>query len=465
MWEETVHELELENRPHKSIFNSPFIQERMDSIIVFGIIVCSALFMISAVKFHLFAYWSDFLRSSKFLRIATYPLVISAVTVFLALIMEPYLWAKYKPVSAPSKPDQPWPFISVVMAALNEQDMVRQAIDSVFLSHYPKDRIELICINDGSTDLTLHYMMKARQKYGDRVKVVDFRKNQGKRRALYVGFKKAKGDIVVSFDADSLLGRSALRNVVLPLMNDPQTAAVSGRVAVLNEKENFLTRMLSVRYSVSFDFGRAYQSTYGTVVCCPGALTAFRRAVVFPLMSEFLSQRFMNEICKHGEDRALTTLILRTGLYVKYQSNAVVYTTVPAKYGQMNKMYLRWTRSYVRESVFQARFIFSNYRRKNRILPIIDFIFLNFLHPFHLFSLGIIVYSFLVNPIFMVRHIAFLVISSFVLSLYYLRTNKSMAFLYGIPYGLITAFLLWWIVPFSVLTMKNQEWLTKRNNA
>ena len=465
MWEETVHELELENRPHKSIFNSPFIQERMDSIIVFGIIVCSALFMISAVKFHLFAYWSDFLRSSKFLRIATYPLVISAVTVFLALIMETYLWAKYKPVSAPSKPDQPWPFISVVMAALNEQDMVRQAIDSVFLSHYPKDRIELICINDGSTDLTLHYMMKARQKYGDRVKVVDFRKNQGKRRALYVGFKKAKGDIVVSFDADSLLGRSALRNVVLPLMNDPQTAAVSGRVAVLNEKENFLTRMLSVRYSVSFDFGRAYQSTYGTVVCCPGALTAFRRAVVFPLMSEFLSQRFMNEICKHGEDRALTTLILRTGLYVKYQSNAVVYTTVPAKYGQMNKMYLRWTRSYVRESVFQARFIFSRYRRKNRILPIIDFIFLNFLHPFHLFSLGIIVYSFLVNPIFMVRHIAFLVISSFVLSLYYLRTNKSMAFLYGIPYGLITAFLLWWIVPFSVLTMKNQEWLTKRNNA
>jgi hyaluronan synthase len=465
MWEETVHELELESRPHKSIFNNPFIQERMDSIIVFGIIVCSALFMISAVKFHLFAYWSDFLRSSKFLRVATYPLVISAVTVFLALIMQTYLWARYKPVSAPSKPDQPLPFISVVMAALNEQDMVRQAIDSVFLSHYPKDRIELICINDGSTDLTLHYMMKARQKYGDRVKVVDFRKNQGKRRALYVGFKKAKGEIVVSFDADSLLGRSALRNVVLPLMNDPRTAAVSGRVAVLNEKENFLTRMLSVRYSVSFDFGRAYQSTYGTVVCCPGALTAFRRAVVFPLMPEFLSQRFMNELCKHGEDRALTTLILRTGLYVKYQSNAVVYTTVPAKYGQMNKMYLRWTRSYVRESVFQARFIFSHYRRKNRILPIIDFIFLNFLHPFHLFSLGVIVYSFLVNPIFMVRHIAFLVISSFILSLFYLRTNKSMAFLYGIPYGLITAFLLWWIVPFSVLTMKNQEWLTKRNNA
>jgi hyaluronan synthase len=86
---------------------------------------------------------------------------------------------------------------------------------------------------------------------------------------------------------------------------------------------------------------------------------------------------------------------------------------------------------------------------------------LNFLHPFHLFSLGVIAYSFAINPLFMVRHLAFLVITSFILSLYYLRTNRSLAFLYGIPYGFITAFFLWWIVPFSVLTMKNQSWLTR----
>ena len=83
----------------------------------------------------------------------------------------------------------------------------------------------------------------------------------------------------------------------------------------------------------------------------------------------------------------------------------------------MNKMYLRWTRSYVRESIFQARFVFTRYREKNRVLPIIDFIFLNFLHPFHLFSLGLVLYSFAVNPLFMLRHVAFLVISSFILSL------------------------------------------------
>jgi hyaluronan synthase len=124
-------------------------------------------------------------------------------------------------------------------------------------------------------------------------------------------------------------------------------------------------------------------------------------------------------------------------------------------------MYVRWTRSYIREAILFSRFMFSPYRKKQRLLPILDFIFLNLLHPFHLFAIGLISYSFVAQPIFILRHLAFLVILSFFLSLYYLRTSRSLAFLYGIPYALITAFFLWWIVPFSALTLKNQSWLTR----
>jgi hyaluronan synthase len=462
MWEETFDELDMEGQPRSFIFNLPVLKERIDSIIVFLIIISSALILIVSIKFRLFDYWSEFLQSTKFLRLATYPLLVSAASVVLALMLQTILWLRYKPQALEEEgQDVEWPFVSVVMSALNEEELIGKSIDSIFSSNYPQEKLELICVNDGSTDMTYYYMMRAKQKYGDRIRVVNFRRNLGKRKALYVGLKKSKGDIIVTFDGDSKIGRNAIRNLLIPLLKDPETGAVSGRVAVLNETENFLTRMLSVRYSISFDFGRAYQSTYGTVVCCPGALTAYRKSLLKGFVHEFLNQKFLNAPCTHGEDRALTTLILRSGHLVKYQSNAVVYTTAPAKFGKMNLMYLRWTRSYVRESVFLARFIFSRYRKKHRILPVIDFIFLNFLHPFHLFSLGIVVYSFAVNPLFMVRHLAFLVISSFILSLYYLRTNKSMAFLYGIPYGLITAFFLWWIVPFSVLTMKNQSWLTR----
>jgi len=197
------------------------------------------------------------------------------------------------------------------------------------------------------------------------------------------------------------------------------------------------------------------------VVCCPGALTAMRKDLLEKIIYEFMHQKFLNQPCTHGEDRALTTLILRSGYDVKYQSNAVVYTNVPRGFKQMNRMYVRWTRSYLRESVFLGRFIFSREKKRHRVLPVIDFVFLNFLHPFHLFSLGLIVYAFAVNPLFMLRHLTLLPIASLMLSLYYLRTNKSLSFLYGIPYGFIAVFFLWWIVPFSALTMKNQSWVTR----
>jgi hyaluronan synthase len=461
MWEEALEDMEVESQPRSFIFNIPFLKERIDSIIVFFIIISSALILIVAIKFHLFQFWSEFLRSNTFLKISTYPLLLSAVSVISALILQTILWLRYKPQTLGLEEDVDWPYVSVIMSALNEEDLIGKSIDSIFSSIYPQDKIEVICINDGSTDMTFYHMMRAKQKYGERIKVISFRRNLGKRKALYAGLKKSKGEIIVTFDADSKIGRSAIRNLVIPLIRDQRTGAVSGRVAVLNEKENFLTRMLSVRYSISFDFGRAYQSVYGTVVCCPGALTAYRKELLKGFIQEFLHQKFLNAPCNHGEDRALTTLVLRSGHLVRYQSNAVVYTTVPAKFSKMNKMYLRWTRSYIRETVFLARFLFTRYRARNRMLPIIDFFFLNFLHPFHLFSLFIVAYSFAINPLFMIRHMAFLVISSFILSLYYLRTNRSLAFLYGIPYGIITALFLWWIVPFSALTMKNQSWLTR----
>jgi hyaluronan synthase len=462
MWEETFDELEIESQSRGFVFNLPFLKARIDQIIVFFILTGCTLIVIVAVKFHLFRDWAGFLGSTKFLRIAAYPLLVSAAGIVATLVLQTVLWLRYKPETlGVDEEDAAWPSVSVIVAALNEEASVGKAIDSIFASNYPQDKLEVICVNDGSTDLTYQYMLRAELTYGERLKVVSFKKNLGKRKALYVGYKKAKGDVIVTIDADGAVGRAALRNVVVPLMNDGRVGAVSGRVAVLNERDNFLTRMLAVRYSVSFDFGRAYQSVFGTVVCCPGALTAMRKDLLEKIVHEFMHQKFLNQPCTHGEDRALTTLILRSGYDVKYQSNAVVYTNVPRGFRQMNRMYVRWTRSYLRESVFLGRFIFSREKKRHRVLPVIDFVFLNFLHPFHLFSLGLIVYAFAVNPLFMLRHLALLPIASLMLSLYYLRTNKSLRFLYGIPYGFIAVFFLWWIVPFSVLTMKNQSWVTR----
>jgi len=461
MWEEAYEEIELETRPRGLLFTLPFVKEKIDAIAVFLIITGGTSVVIVTVKFRLLPLWIDFLQSSRFLRVSGYLLVVLAAVFVSGTLFRTFLWLRYRPQTAESIKEEDWPSVTVLMPAYNEEELIDKAIDSIFCVNYPREKLDVIAINDGSTDLTLLYMQRAKRRYGDKLRVISFQRNLGKRKALYSGMKMARGEVVVTVDTDGKIGRSAIRNLVVPLISEPEVGAVAGRVAALNERDNFLTRMLSVRYAVSFDFGRAYQSVFGTVLVCPGALTAYRRSALGPLMKEWVTQRFMNSPCLHGEDRALTTYILRSGHLTKYQSNAVVYSKVPSRFRQMNRMYIRWTRSFIRESALFAGFMFSRYRTKHRLLPVLDFFFLNLLHPFHLFAVGLLSYSFVVQPIFILRHLAFLVILSFFLSLYYLRTNRSPAFLYGIPYALITAFLLWWIVPFSALTLKNQSWLTR----
>lgn len=438
-----------------------YLRITSDPVAVFLILLASAGILLMAVKIEIFQFWAEFLRSTAFLRLATYPLIISALIIFSGIIFRTILWVRYKPMTEAPGEKVEWPSVTVIMPALNEEELIARSIDSIFASNYPADKLEVVCINDGSTDGTLAHMLRAKEKYGERLTVIDFKKNLGKRRAFYSGLKKSSGEIVLTMDTDSKIGRSAIRNIVLPLVRDSETGAVAGRVAVLNESENLLTRMLSVRYAISFDFGRAYQSVYGAVFCCPGALTAYRRSLLMSFIHAWLKQRFLNAPCRHGEDRALTTLVLKSGHMVRYQSNALVYTRVPTRVAQVNRMYLRWSRSYLRESVIFARFMLLPYRKKHRVLPVLDFVFLNILHPFHLFSLALIVYSFSVSPLFIVRHLAFLVVAAFLLSLYYLRTKRSAVFLYGIPYALLAAFVMWWIVPVAALTIRDQSWLTR----
>jgi hyaluronan synthase len=460
MWEETLSETSLRIKEKKLISNLS-IKEKIDPFLIFLIASISVLILTLSLKFRIFHLWSDFLRSTSFLRIATYPMLISAVVVIAGLIFRTFFWFRYRPMAIKPGEKVNWPFVSIIMPALNEEELIQASIDSIFAIDYPPDKFEVICINDGSTDSTFLNMLKAKERHGYRLKVINFSKNLGKRKAIYAGLKKSRGEIIVTVDTDSRVEKNAIKNLTLPLIHDKNTGAVAGRVEVLNEKQNFLTRMLSIRYSISFNFGRAYQSVYGAVFCCPGALTAYRKDVLSRFISEWVNQNFLNTPCTYGEDRALTTQILKLGYMTRFQSNAIVYTKVPSSFIQMNRMYLRWTRSYIRESILFAQFMFSKYRSKNRFLPIYDFFFLNFLHPFHIFSLGLITYSFLVHPFFIIRHLAFLVIISFILSLYYLRTNKSATFLYGIPYGIITAFCLWWIVPYAAFTMKNRSWMTR----
>ncbi len=425
------------------------------------VLASGAGMMFLSGRLHLLDAWTEVFRSSAVLRWAACPFLISAGIVLAGSVFRMILSAAYKPEALEGVRKADWPHVTVIMAALNEGEFVEQAIDSIFASRYPKDRLEVVCVDDGSKDETLAGMMKSREKHGERIFIIRFKKNLGKRKAICSALKKSRGQVVITFDSDSKLDRSAIRNIVVPLMKDGKTGAVAGRVAVLNENENLLTRMLSSRYSLSFDYGRSYQSVYGAVLCCPGALTAFRKDVLEKISKELLTQKFLNSPCRQGEDRALTTLVLKAGYLVKYQSNALVFTKVPRRFKQVNRMYVRWTRSHIRESLQFARFMFLPYRTKYNALPVFDFLFLNILPPFHLMALAIASFAAFVNPMLVTGTLGFFAVLSFLFSLAYLRNRGYLAAFCGAAFIFISVFTQWWIFPYSALTIKNESWLTR----
>jgi hyaluronan synthase len=127
------------------------------------------------------------------------------------IIFRTIFWLRYKPLAIESEDGVDWPKVSVIMPALNEEELIDKAIDSIFESNYPRDKIEVIAINDGSTDLTLNRMMKARWKYGENLKVISFKKNLGKRKAIYSGLKISRGNVIVMVDADGKIQGFYLR--------------------------------------------------------------------------------------------------------------------------------------------------------------------------------------------------------------------------------------------------------------
>jgi len=187
MWEKTLDDLDLEFQTEKPLINLPFFREKTDSILIILIILTSALIVFFSVKVRIFHLWIEFLGSNSFLRFATYPLLISATVVITGIIFRTVLWFRYKPQTIEAGEDFEWPYVTVIMPALNEEELIEKSIDSIFSSHYPQDKLEVICVNDGSTDRTYHYMIRAKIKYGNRLQIINFKRNLGKGKLFMLG--------------------------------------------------------------------------------------------------------------------------------------------------------------------------------------------------------------------------------------------------------------------------------------
>ncbi len=367
------------------------------------------------------------------------------------------LWLRYRP--APLRQDLP--AISVIVPAYNEGPMVRRALASILASDYPADLLEVICIDDGSKDDTWEHIAAVQREEPDRLTALRSPQNCGKREALYAGIRQARGEVLVTVDSDSIIEPTTLRHLVAPFQADSRVGAVAGKVKVLNKRQGLIPRMLGAVYIFSFDYIRAAQSTFKTVICCPGALSAYRREVIMPILDDWRAQRFLGVRCTYGEDRALTNYVLQAGYYCVYQQTAVVHTLAPSTYRGLCRMYLRWNRSNIRESLRQATFIFTKYRRRHRFLPILDFLFINSRFLLQPVSTALVLYVLVRSPHLVLPYFAILGLGAAASMVYYLRTERDSDCCYWILYSWFSVFALAWLPVAAALTLRSRSWMTR----
>jgi len=365
----------------------------------------------------------------------------------------------YRPT--PAAPTDALPRCTVIVPAYNEGPMVGVALGSILLGDYPRDRLEIVAIDDGSSDDTWEHIQRIARAHPDVVRAIRMANNGGKREALREGFSCATGEVVVTVDSDSRLDPDALRHIVAPLVADPSVAAVAGKVLVLNRYSGLLTRLLAIRFFLAFDLGRAAQSRFGAVLCCPGALTAYRRTAVLAVLERWSTQTFLGEPCTIGEDRALTTWLLRTGHRAVYQSTAVVHTIVPTAYAGLARMYLRWERGNIREGLTLLPVLTTRWRRRDRWWPTIDILLELLQFPLACLAVALTLAHLLAAPLDILRMVATVAVFALVQSLYTLRSERSTDFLYGVGYAWFAFVCLPWIYPYSLVTVRNGRWLTR----
>ncbi len=346
------------------------------------------------------------------------------------------------------------PKISVIIACKNEEDSIRKTIDHIYASDYPQDLMEVITINDGSTDGTLREMRLAARIY-PHLMIINFKKNLGKRHGMAAGARRAKGDILVYIDSDSFVKKTTLRKIVRGFSN-PKVGAVCGHANVANATENMLTKMQQVRYFVAFRVLKSSESLFWAVSCCSGCLAAYRRSYVMDILDIWLNQKFLGIEATFGDDRSLTNFMLRR-YRVLYDSEAVCSTLVPSTYRVFFRQQLRWKKSWIRETFIASRFMWKRH-------PLAAFFF--YMGAVFPMIAPFIVINALVLPLFVFQPISFLyVYGAFLMaclySLVYLGYFRDGIWVYGILFSFFYMIVLVWQTYYALLTVRQNHWGTR----
>ncbi|TKK80759.1 glycosyltransferase [Herbidospora galbida] len=227
--------------------------------------------------------------------------------------------------------------VSVVVPSFREDAEILVRCLGSWLSQNPGEVIIVVDVADTECHA------KLREVNDPRLRVLVY-EHSGKRSALGVGIRAARGDIVVFADSDTWWEPGLLDAVQMPF-EDPQVGGVGTQQNVFQRTTSVWRRiadwLVNLRY---YDYVPAMGSR-GGVACLSGRTAAYRRSAIMPVVHHLENEFFLGRRCIAGDDGRLTWLVLASGYKTVHQSSARAISMFPSSFRAFFKQRIRWSRN------------------------------------------------------------------------------------------------------------------------
>jgi cellulose synthase/poly-beta-1,6-N-acetylglucosamine synthase-like glycosyltransferase len=242
--------------------------------------------------------------------------------------------------------DKQLPKVSVIIPAWNEEKSIAKTIESIINSDYPKNKLEILVVDDGSKDKTLSIAKKFKSKM---VKVYS-KKNGGKGSALNYGINRAKGEIIFTMDADSMAEPQCIKNMTKYFKN-PKVMSVTPSM-LIHKPKGILQRVQQAEYLFGLFIRKAFTSI-NAIHVTPGAFSAYRKTF-FDKYGGYDEETL-------SEDLEIALRIQSRGYTIEYSPEAPVYTIAPNKFKPLLVQRRRWYTGLMKQTWAYKKMLSPNY--------------------------------------------------------------------------------------------------------
>lgn len=260
---------------------------------------------------------------------------------FIALYFEVFLLISFfekKPAAKTSARASRYPMVAMIVPCYNEEKTVGKTIESLLAMDYPKDKLEIVVVDDGSRDNT----RAIAEGYAAAHPQVRFfhKANGGKYTALNLGIERSQGEIIGCLDADSFVAQDALIEAIKYFEQDPAAMGLTPAMRV-NKPRTLLELMQAVEYT----FGIFYKKMFDNMAAIdvlPGPFSLYKRGV-FAAIGGFRHAH-------NTEDMEIAFRMHANGLKIINAHTAFVYTTVPKTVRALIKQRTRWSQGFLQNA-------------------------------------------------------------------------------------------------------------------